>query len=269
MFPDSVVCYHLFDDLARYGGESSAKVEAALDRIFSRADLVFASSEQLAERYRRWGNVHWIPNGVDYELYASGAPAVPSDLERVPGIRLGYAGTIRAQIDIDLLTSIAAAKPEWSMVLIGDASRSAAESAPFRALRSLPNVHWLGPKEMHLMPAYLSHLHVGLLPYRLDGAAQFCYPLKMHEYLAAGLPVVSSNISAVRTFSSVVRVAHTLPEWIASIEESVRRNDAALVAERRQIASENSWDTRVSRISSLIAAAIESRRSQGIEAAAR
>ena len=119
------------------------------------------------------------------------------------------------------------------------------------------------------MPAYLSHLQVGLLPYRLDGAAQFCYPLKMHEYLAAGLPVVSSNISAVRTFSSVVRVAHTLPEWIASIEESVRRNDAALVAERRQIASENSWDTRVSRISSLIAAAIESRRSQGIEGAAR
>lgn len=259
-FPESVVCYHLFDDLSMYGEQGDQAAERALERIFSRADLVFAASEELADRYKRFGNVHWVPNGVDYETYAGadahGTP-VPTDLQRVPGRRLGYAGSLRAQIDIDLLARVAAARPEWSIVLIGDVSNGTAESAAFRDLRLLPNVHVLGPKPMHEMPTYLRHLDVGLLPYRLDGAARFCYPLKMHEYLAAGLPVVSSGISAVRQFTSVIRVADTPEEWISAIERSLSDTDPARVAERQRVASDNSWNQRVDRIGNLIAGKLQ------------
>jgi glycosyltransferase involved in cell wall biosynthesis len=257
-FPDSIVCYHLFDDLTQYGGAEAR----ALERIFARADLVFASSEELADRYARFGNVHWVPNGVDYELFAAataGEVPVPSDLERLPRPWLGYAGTLRAQIDVPLLAAVARARTDWSFVFIGDVSRGMEASDEYRDLRSLPNVHMLGPKTLDQLPGYLCHLDCGLLPYRLGGAARFCYPLKMHEYLAAGAPVVSTALVAVEPFTSVIGVAEGSDGWVRAIESAIATRTPAAVQARREVALANSWDSRVDAISRLIAAAIAGR----------
>ena len=257
-FPDSVVCYHLFDDLGQYGDGGDGSNARGLERIFSRADLVFASSEELVQRYARFGNVHWVPNGVDYDHFAAVDPAavlVPADLARLPRPWLGYSGTLRAQIDIELLAAVARSKPRWSLVFIGDVSRGMSESAEYGALRALPNVHMLGPKSLTELPAYLCHLDAGLLPYRLGGAARFCYPLKMHEYLAAGAPVVSTALSAVEPFASVIRVADGHGEWVTAIEAAMADNGRAALEARRGVAHANSWDIRVDTISRLIAAA--------------
>jgi glycosyltransferase involved in cell wall biosynthesis len=256
LFPESVVCYHLFDDLAMYGSERDGGVEAALQRIFARADLVFVASQELVERYAAFGNVHWVPNGVDYAAFARFAdapPPVPPDLAAIQGPRLGYVGTLRAQIDLDALIAIAGARPDWALVLIGDVSRGTSETEAFLRFRNLKNVHLLGPKKTDDVAAYLQHLDVGLLPYRLDGAARYCYPLKMHEYLAAGLPVVSSPLPAVQPFGSVIQTADTPADWVEGIRRSLEAVDPLQVQERRTVASRNSWDERVKVISTLIA----------------
>ena len=255
LFPESIVCYHLFDDLAMYGSERDGGVEAALQRIFARADLVFVASEELVERYSAFGNVHWVPNGVDYDAFARLAddpPPIPADLAAIPEPRLGYAGTLRAQIDIDALIAIASARPDWAIVLIGDVSRGTTDSETFRRLQNLKNVHLLGPKQTDEVAVYLHHLDVGLLPYRLDGAARYCYPLKMHEYLAAGLPVISSSLPAVRPFTSVIQIADTPGAWIDQISRSLDTVTPLRVEERRSVARRNSWDERVRVISTLI-----------------
>ena len=260
VFPGSIVCYHLYDDLAAGESERASVNEQLLQQIFRRADLVFTASEELQDRYRTFGNVHWVPNGVDYDLYANGAQiATPHDIAGIAAPRIGYVGTLRRQIDLALIASLAAAKRDWSFVLIGECTRDITESPDYVQLRAHPNVHLLGAKPGDAVPAYLAHLDVGLLPYRLDGAARFCYPLKMHEYLAAGIPVVSSRISAVRPFESVITVADSLSDWIHAIEHSLGSRTDARVAERRQVARDNSWDQRVARISTLIAERIATR----------
>jgi glycosyltransferase involved in cell wall biosynthesis len=259
-FPDHVVCYHLFDDLADGPSARASKTEDALTNIFRRADLVFTASEELQQRYERFGNVYWVPNGVDYELYA-GVPrtVAPADLASIAAPRVGYVGTLRHQIDLTLIADLAAAKPDWSFVLIGESSHAITETSEFEQLRARRNVHMLGAKPGDAVPAYLAHLDVGLLPYLLDGPARFCYPLKMHEYLAAGLPVVSSRISAVRPFASVISVAGSVDEWIREIERALGDRAESRVGERQRVARDNSWDQRVARISNLIAQRVAAR----------
>ena len=105
------------------------------------------------------------------------------------------------------------------------------------------------------LPAYLCHLDAGLLPYRLGGAARFCYPLKMHEYLAVGAPVVSTGLTAVQPFSRVIRVAEGQQAWLDAIDAALADKDAAAIEARRGVARANSWDIRVETISRLIAEA--------------
>lgn len=260
-FPEAIVCYHLFDDLTAYGGLQDRAVEAALRRIFKRADLVFVSSSELMRRYSDFGNVHWAPNGVDYDAFSAltSSSPVPDDVVKIRRPRVGYAGTLRAQIDTDLMLAIAAARRDLSIVLIGDVSHRTAESEVYRALVSQPNVHMLGQKTTAEIPAYLASLDVGILPYRLEGGGQFCYPLKMHEYLAAGLPVVSSALEAVAPFQAVIRVANSADDWARCIDESLADGNPSRLEARRAVAAENSWDSRVRVISSLIADAVAKR----------
>jgi glycosyltransferase involved in cell wall biosynthesis len=265
-FPGSIVCYHLFDDLGQYGDTGDGSNARALERIFARAALVFASSEELVQRYAHFGNVHWVPNGVDYDHFAAveaGTVPIPADLARLPRPWLGYSGTLRAQIDIDLLAAVARSRPQWSLVFIGDVSRGMGESADYRNLQALPNVHMLGSKSLAELPAYLRHLDAGLLPYRLDGAARFCYPLKMHEYLAAGAPVVSTGLTAVEPFANVIRVAEGHQAWVGAIEAALADVGQASTDARRGVAQANSWDIRVDTISRLIAEAAARRSTRG------
>jgi glycosyltransferase involved in cell wall biosynthesis len=251
----AVTCFHLFDDLTQYPGKKQQQVEKTIKWIFSKVDCVFVASEELAARYAGLGNVHWVPNGVSYEEFAGAAVAggeAPADIASIRAPRLGYVGTLRSQIDVDLLRRIAETKPEWSIVLVGEVSRNTEQAGDFRALAALPNVHLLGAKSADTVASYVPHLDVGLLPYRLNGAAQYCYPLKMHEYLASGIPVVSSSLSAVRRFSSVIQVARTFDEWILEIERALADVSAERRLERRAVAANNSWDRRVELISSVI-----------------
>jgi len=265
-FPDSILCFHLFDDLGQYGDNGDGSNSRAMERIFARAALVFASSEELVQRYAHFGNVHWVPNGVDYEHFAAveaGAVPVPADLARLPRPWLGYSGTLRAQIDIDLLAAVARSRPQWSLVFIGDVSRGMGRSAEYRTLQALPNVHMLGSKSLAELPAYLCHLDAGLLPYRLGGAARYCYPLKMHEYLAAGAPVVSTGLTAVEPFTSVIRVADGHEAWVGAIEAALADKGHASIDARRDVAQANSWDIRVATISRLISEAVVRRKARG------
>jgi teichuronic acid biosynthesis glycosyltransferase TuaH len=131
--------------------------------------------------------------------------------------------------------------------VLGDKKRS------WDALVKLPNVHVLGGREVGELPAYTQHLDVCLMCYEVNAYTQAIYPLKLHEYLAAGRPVLASRINSVLPFEGVVRVADTPEEWLDAIRAALDEPaaDAALIESRRAIARAHDWNRLVQSVADL------------------
>ena len=120
----------------------------------------------------------------------------------------------------------------------------------------LPNVHFLGQKPVELLPRYVAACQVCLMPYKINEWTRHIDPLKMYEYLAAGKPVVSTDIPSARSFAPPVRIAHDTAEFVSAIEATLKETGSAQQKARRQLAAQHDWDLRVAAISEHIQAAM-------------
>jgi glycosyltransferase involved in cell wall biosynthesis len=195
----------------------------------------------------------FVPNGVDYAAYATERPE-PDDLRGIPHPRIGYVGMIKQQLDFRLLHALAEQHPAWHFVLVGP-DGSLGDQAPLRAsLAQRANVAFLGGKPLAALPAYTQHLDVCLMCYRVNDYTKFIYPLKLHEYLAAGRPTVGAPIRALRDFAHVVEIAQTPAEWSAAITRSLELEASTpeRTEARRAAARPHDWDHLVARIARLL-----------------
>ena len=153
------------------------------------------------------------------------------------------------------MQTMAGRLPEVSFVLVGpEVNYSPEDAALVARLKQRSNVHVLGLKGFDELPLYVATLDIGIIINTKERAewVKYCYPLKLHEYLAAGLPVISTDIPAVREFSDVVRIAGSPEEWIAAIGASLEQDSPEQLARRIEIARQNSWASRVETISGLV-----------------
>ncbi len=183
-------------------------VIAAEESLLRVADLVFTPSRNLWDRHSR---VHprcfWIPNGVDFARFSQ----TQESTQRLwPDPVIGYIGTLHVWLDMQLIHAIASGHPEWRFVFVGP-RRIRAETGP---LERLSNVEFLGPKPHEALPDLLMQFDVAWIPYRLTEFTRYVFPTKMMEYLAAGRPVVSTDLPEVRAFAPPVRIG-TSPREIA------------------------------------------------------
>jgi glycosyltransferase involved in cell wall biosynthesis len=183
---------------------------------------------------------------VDYEAFATPRPE-PADLARIPHPRIGYVGRIKQQLDLSLLRSLARRHAQWSFVLVGPVENLGPSEGIMRELSAMPNVHLLGPKPVHLLPDYTQHLDVCMLCYEVTGYTKFIYPLKLHEYLASGRPVVGSAIESLREFAEVVRVAEGADEWSSALSDALQpsASSAGEIGRRQRIARKHDWNSLV------------------------
>jgi glycosyltransferase involved in cell wall biosynthesis len=213
-----------------------------------RADVVFVASGELSQRHgvddRR---VIVVPHGVSDEHSRPGVVSV--EIARLPRPRLVFVGSISEWTDLDLLGRIAAAKPEWSLVLVGPARVRVDE------LARLPNVLVIGSRPQAEIAGILAACDVGLVPYKASVAMSAASPLKVHEYLAHGLPVVSIDIPALHGFAPHVEFASGAEGFIAAIERALERGRDASAAARN-----SSWSERVEEMVGLVAGALSSGR---------
>jgi glycosyltransferase involved in cell wall biosynthesis len=249
--PDRVV-YHAYD-LFRMTPNWSSVEEANESRLLAAADLVLASSREIASDLQRRSGKHveFLPNGVDYELFATaGRHPVPGELAAIPRPRIGYTGKISVKFDFDLLLELSQRRPDWHFVIAGPSDElPPADAEKMATLRARPNVYLFGFRPADQIARFTAALDVGLMCYRLGNLwTQAIYPLKMHEYLACGIPVVSAAVPAVQEFSDVVRIAQTPAHWHDAIDSSLQDRGAAAVARRREVGAANSWDDRVAQL---------------------
>lgn len=254
---EKLVIYHMLDEYSGYAGANRERLQREEERILERADVAIAASPSLAERKSRPGRpVHFVPNGVDFDLFsppAGGLPE-PEELAAVPeGPRIGYLGRICDKLDFHLLRELAVRMSGAQFIFIGPVIIVGRESRDlFEEWADLPNVHLLGAKETEALPPYVGAFDVGILPYGVDDSSVHRYPLKLHEYQAAGLPVVSVPLPCFSGFGGTVRTAVTLEDWMAALGEAVVPDGEDARRRRIETARAHDWSRVVHRIENLI-----------------
>ncbi len=248
-----LLCYHI-DDEYSFSTNDAPISPPELD-LLRHADQVFIHSAALMEK-KGAINPHTalVPNGVDYDLYARAAPE-PADLAAIPHPRIGYTGHVKPQMDFALLAALADRHPEWSFVLCGAIRDDPHVRAACEALRSRENVFLLGAKTWEELADYPQHCDVCIMPYRVDDYTRYIYPMKLHEYLASGRPVVGARIRTLEDFDSVVRLASGIDEWSDALTEALQAgaDTAALRELRRAVARSHDWDALVTRVAARMA----------------
>jgi glycosyltransferase involved in cell wall biosynthesis len=237
--------YYCVDEWSLFGYLDRERTVAAERELLSKVDAVFAINEPLADAKRAINASTFVsPHGVDHAAFARAldpALAEPADLAAIPHPRLGFYGTLRDWVDFDLLAHLARARPDWHVVLVGQ------ELCDTSAIRGLPNVHLLGQKPHNELPAYCKGFDVGLIPYKIDERMTFVNPLKLREYLSAGLPVVSTPVPEVLRFREA-RVAATPAAFEAAVAEALADVSPAARKRRSQAMTNETWSARVAQV---------------------
>jgi glycosyltransferase involved in cell wall biosynthesis len=242
-------CYHIDDEYTFSAVEKPIEEREA--RLISRVDQVFIHSPALLEKKGKLNaQTIFVPNGVDYHAYAT-PHGEPADLKSIPHPRMGYVGVIKNQLDLPLLVALAERHRQWSFALVGPLSHNLGEqTALIQQLSQMPNVYFLGGKPVDALPAYVQHIDVCMLCYEVNGYTKFIYPLKLHEYLASGRPVVGSPIRSLQDFAHIIRLARTTDEWSTALNDMLApaAQSAAQMEARQRTARQYDWNTLVERI---------------------
>ena len=248
--------FYVYDEVADFiTNHKVADVIREYDEALTRqVDVVFATSRSKYEK-RQPLNTHTYmsPNGVDFDLFhqATQAHCSPApEMARIPRPVAGFVGWLGFQIDVELLLYISGQLPDWSLVLVGP-NELPADSLT-ENLRRQKNVYFLGRQPLNELPRFLTSFDVGLIPYLLNGHVPSVYPLKLHEYLAAGLPVVATALPALNEFQDVVTVAKSREAFVRAIVQVARMQDEMQTAKRVAVARQNTWDQRVEEIQTVL-----------------
>lgn len=257
--PARLRVYHIVDDYLGYHDLAASKraAWARMEReLIAWADLVIVVSQELLDS-KGAGNPKFrlLPNAVDLAAYRDRPPRPVPALANLPRPILGYIGLISVRLDLALLDEIAVAQPQWTLVLIGTVYRSGCGELLDR-LAARPNVHLLPPVPGDQVADYVRAFDVGLVPYRVTRETFHASPLKIYEYLAAGLPVVAADVPGARQFADVVSLAVTPPDWAAAIALSLAENSAAAIAARQRAVAPHTWEARVETLSGYLAEAL-------------
>ena len=251
--------YYCVDEYSEFDGVNAERIASAEAELVRRAHLVVTSSEALFESKRaiRPDTVLML-HGVDYDHFASAwraAPPRPADLASVPPPIFGFFGAIQYWIDVALIAAVARLRPRYSFVLIGDCLHDVS------ALKGLPNVHLLGRRPNADLPSYCAAFAAGLIPFKRTALTRSVNPIKMYEYLAAGLPVVSTSLPEVRRFDGPITTADVPESFAAACDRILATNYPGRRETISKVVERESWHSKVEQLSAIIQNRVLSRAS--------
>jgi glycosyltransferase involved in cell wall biosynthesis len=250
--PDLCV-YDCMDELSAFKGAAPdlADLEA---QLFALSDLVFTGGRALYEaKSRRHPNVHLFPSSVDkkhFEKARSRHCGDPPDQAGIAHPRIGFFGVVDERFDAGLTAALAEIRPDLQFVVLGPVVKIDPSTLPQRN-----NLHWLGCKTYEELPAYLAYWDAGFMPFALNAATRFISPTKTPEFLAAGLPVVSTAVrDVVREWgdSGQVDIARTPEEFSERLSDVLSRPRAQWLARVDRSLAKLSWDDTWRRMSVLM-----------------
>jgi glycosyltransferase involved in cell wall biosynthesis len=259
-FGEKLVCYDCNDDTSSFASldYKLRNMQIRDASLTGRADLVLATSRELYRQKKALNaNVHYLPSGVDFDLFNKAVSVdvpVPEDLSDVSPPVVGYVGSLtNYRIEWGWIETLAQSVPEVTIVLVGPPVEP-----PPGSVTSLPNVRFVGPKPTAELPQYLKLFNVGIIPYKGEAFLKSCQPTKTFEYLAAGLGVVSAPIPDLQPYADVVRFAAGPEEFVQQTREMLELSRQTVFRNRCiEVAKGETWDARVMAASKLVRAVLD------------
>jgi glycosyltransferase involved in cell wall biosynthesis len=242
------VVYDCMDELSGFKGAPAALKEHETE-LMRRASLVLTGGRALYEAKRHLhDNIHPFPSSVDVPHFAAARriTADPRDQAHIPRPRLGFFGVVDERMDIDLIAGVAAARPDWQLVILGPVVKIDPATLPAR-----PNIHYLGAKTYQELPHYVAGWDVALLPFARNEATRFISPTKTPEYLAAAKPVVSTSIQdVIRPYGEqgLARIADDVPGFVRACVAAMAEDAGTRLMRADAFLRKTSWEGTWSRI---------------------
>jgi glycosyltransferase involved in cell wall biosynthesis len=209
--------------------------------LLERADLVFATSQELLTHCQgHHGNVHLAPNGVDLALFTQRPGSAPTEMGRIPQPRIGYVGSITEFLDLALVERVATLVESCSFVLMGPIDEAVKRQAN-SLQRKHKNIHFLGRKPYHKLPAYLHACDVIMLPFRNNAYLNHSSPLVLWECLATGKPIVMTRLGIVAGLVGVLSVADDADAFAHHVRRALDGRSPEQQRRQVEIAASHSW----------------------------
>lgn len=243
--------YYCIDDYASLPGVDAREIARLDADLARRAGQVFVSSPALLDGKRKLNPTSkYSPHGVDVALFER---ACDPQLEVAEGARslghpvVGFFGAIEAWVDLELLSFLGHAKPDWTFLMIGRVE------VPLGELAGMSNFVFTGPKPYETLPTWAKAFDVAIIPFRQNELVRNVNPLKLREYLATGKPVVSVPMPELNRFAHCIGLASTPDEFLQALESALRSDDEEKRLARRREVSGMSWDARVHDVLEVVA----------------
>lgn len=239
----SLLVYDIQDEYTKFPGMDHMLLQECETPMLKHADLIMVVSEQLrvSKGLKGYTNVKLLPNGVNFELFVrtqDPKTEIPAEMRTIRKPIAGYVGNIYQRLDMEMITQVAERRPDWSFVFIG------LVRCNLERLAKLQNVYFLGMKPPFQLPGYMKAFDVALIPHLVDTFTVCQNPVKLYEYLAAGLPIVSTPLPELEPYREVVRFGRNAEEFSAGLEEAFHDISTDRLRKRQEIARQNTWQAR-------------------------
>jgi len=254
--PHSLLIYDCVDEYSKFPNFAerglSDYVSKKEEHIAKKADIVFATTESLVRKMRRFNsNVHFTPNVGDYGRFKNvrmGVIKRAKELEPIEKPIIGFTGAIDSyKLNLGLVYKCAKSYPNFSFVLIGPVGVSESTNmSKLEELKKLKNVHFLGERPYDVMPNFFEGFDAFIIPYNLNEyVLGGCFPVKFHDALSAGLPVIVTDVPSYKPFEDVCYIAKDEEDFVKLIDRALQEDGRKKVEDRKKVAKKNSWEGKV------------------------
>lgn len=243
-FNEDISIFDAVDDWSMHPSykNQSAKLRKNYEVIKQKADFIFTVSEELKDRlFDDRENVYWIPNGVDLKHFKKSESSIDLKFKRPI---IGYSGVIQSRVDFSLVKYLAQKNPDKSFVFIGPIWKD----AQVNLVKDLLNVYFLGRVSYNELPNYLYQFDAAIIPHKIDQFTKSMDPLKLYEYLACGLPVVTTIGLKDPELAKFVETSKDYEEFNRAINNPRRTSRGEI----HEVLKNHTWEKRVNRMLEII-----------------
>jgi len=244
---------NIFDTVDNWLEHSSYKnkikiLDKNYQKILADSDIIFTVSKSLKENlFHNKDQVHWIPNAVDLEYFQSQTETHPL-LRNIAKPIIGFLGILQDRINNEIIEYLAKKNPQYSIVLAGPVWKS----FPKNHLEKYPNIYFTGPVSGQDIPKLYNEFSLGIIPYKTNKFIKSTDSMKFYEYLAKGLPIVSTPIQGIERFQKFIQVASTPEQFNQQVNQAIQNRKSINQSEVNDFLSQHTWQNRIEKMLNLI-----------------